>query len=409
MIRKNKKATKNFIWNAVGLTFNSFNSLFFLVAVKLINGMNEAGVFTYAFSLCCLFYMIAIFYNRTYQVSDTEGRFDFSDYLSLRLILSTVSFVLIFIFSLVSGFDFHKILVILLLMGFRIVEAISDCFYGELHKKGRLDQTGISLFVKAIFGLGIFIGLDLLTRNILVAIAGIVVLNFAILNLYDIRNYRKISHDEIKFKTSNIKSLLKNSWPVFVFSVLGVFLANCQKYVLTYFADNDIQAIFGMLIMPATVISLAGSYLVNPFVGKLTEIKNKKKYAEFRDFGRKLIFAVLEIGILGLIVCGFIGIPVLNFVYQIDLNEYWLLLEVIIVGAIFTAVAMFPSAFLTILRENKVQSIIYAIISAASLALSIILIPFYGITGAVIAYMVAGALLLLMYIIKYIRTIERLR
>jgi hypothetical protein len=53
-----KKNIKNFIWNNIGLTFNSFNSLFFLIIVRYINGTDIAGVFTYSFSLCCLFYII---------------------------------------------------------------------------------------------------------------------------------------------------------------------------------------------------------------------------------------------------------------------------------------------------------------------------------------------------------------
>ena len=52
---------KNFIWNALGLTFNSLNSMFFFVTAELINGVNDAGVFTYAFSLCCLFFVFSIY------------------------------------------------------------------------------------------------------------------------------------------------------------------------------------------------------------------------------------------------------------------------------------------------------------------------------------------------------------
>ena len=32
---------KNVIWNTLGLTFNSFNSLFFLIIINRINGIDD--------------------------------------------------------------------------------------------------------------------------------------------------------------------------------------------------------------------------------------------------------------------------------------------------------------------------------------------------------------------------------
>ena len=70
-------ARKNFIWNIAGLTFNAFNAFLFLIVVKLVNGIDIAGVFTYSYALCSLFYFLSTYYNRTYQVSDIKN--DVSD------------------------------------------------------------------------------------------------------------------------------------------------------------------------------------------------------------------------------------------------------------------------------------------------------------------------------------------
>ena len=52
---------KNFIWNLIGSTINSFTSLIFLIIVTRINGIEAAGIFTFAFSTACLFYIIGIY------------------------------------------------------------------------------------------------------------------------------------------------------------------------------------------------------------------------------------------------------------------------------------------------------------------------------------------------------------
>ena len=55
---KKNNNNKNFIWNSLGLSAYVFVSFFLLVIVKLINGTETAGIFTYAFSLCTLSFVI---------------------------------------------------------------------------------------------------------------------------------------------------------------------------------------------------------------------------------------------------------------------------------------------------------------------------------------------------------------
>ena len=62
-------------WSTLGVTCNAFTSLFLLILINRINGIVEAGIFSYAFSISCLFYVIALYYNRTFQIADVENDF----------------------------------------------------------------------------------------------------------------------------------------------------------------------------------------------------------------------------------------------------------------------------------------------------------------------------------------------
>ena len=68
----NDKLKKNTIWNTIGITFNSFNSLFFLIIINRINGVNTAGIYSFSYSIACLLYIVGIYSGRIYQVSDTK-------------------------------------------------------------------------------------------------------------------------------------------------------------------------------------------------------------------------------------------------------------------------------------------------------------------------------------------------
>ena len=64
---------KNFIWNTIGLTLYAIVSLILLIIVKRINGMDTAGVFTYAFSLSSLLFYVSLYYSRVYQIANYDG------------------------------------------------------------------------------------------------------------------------------------------------------------------------------------------------------------------------------------------------------------------------------------------------------------------------------------------------
>jgi O-antigen/teichoic acid export membrane protein len=403
-----KKDVKNFIWNNVGLTFNCFNSLFFLLIVRYINGTDIAGIFTYSFSLCCLFYIISNYYNRAYQVSDYSNKFNFNTYFSCRVFASISSILLLLIFSIISKFDFYKISILLLLMIYRIIESISDCFYAAIQKKDELYKVGISLTVKALIGLMLFLILDLAFKNIIYSIVSLIIINLIILLTYDLKNYKSINNEQLSINFKNIKLLLIDSFPVFIFSFLSIYMANCQKYVLTYYVSNEIQTIFGIIIMPATMLSLVGNYIIMPFINRLVTYYNTQSYKLFKKMATKICISLIFIGILVLICCYFLGIPILNIIYSLNLNNYKMNLMIVILSSIMMSISLIISNLLTILGENKKQTLIYLITSIIATITSIILIKKYYINGAVYSYFISYLVNVILYRVLYLKKIHNL-
>ena len=399
MIRKPKSKNnshKDFIWNAVGLTLNACNSLFFLIVVRFVNGLDIAGIFTYAFALCIFLYAFAIYFNRSFQVSDSK--YSFNDYLTCRTVTSAIGFVAIFTFAIINQFSSFEIAIVLLLSGFRIVEAISDCFYGAIQEKNKLYQTGISLSLKAIFGLLAFFLIDWLTHDLALGIVALIIVNLLFFYFYDLRNYHKLYNSKVKLDCTHLKSISKTALPIAIFSALAIYLSNCQKYILPYFESDEIQAIFGILIMPATVLGLVGSYLINPFINKFTFHHQQKNYAQYISSAQKLLVSLAGIGLIALVICYFIGIPLLELIFQLDLAIYLWPLQLIILASVFYAAAMIISSLLTILGENRRQTYIYLIASIIATMAAVILIPPLGIFGAVYSFLISSIVLIVLYL-----------
>lgn len=402
-----KKEKKNFIWNVIGLSFNSFISLFLLIIVKRINGIDTAGIFTYAFSLSCLFFIVSTFYSRAFQVSEYKREFSFNDYFTSRIIYNIISILLVTIFSIISGFDKFKIGVILLLMLVKSTESLYDSIFGQIQIEGNLYKTGISYTLKTIIGVTAFILIDLYTKNLLLSILGLAVVSLGVLLTYDIPSLKE-KFPKLKFNRDKFIKLSMITFPVFIYMFLQNYLSNSQKMLMTYFIDNKLQTIFGILIMPATMLILVGNYIIMPFLNDLTDKFKNKKYKEFDKVVNKMCIGLFLVGIVCVLLGYFLGIPVLNFVYSIKLDEYKLLLMIILIGSVFNATAIILSNVLTVLTINKKQTVIYLIMSILSTGITICLAKPYGIMGLCYSYLITVLLLALIYFVVYKIQIKKL-
>lgn len=396
---KNNFEKKNFFWNFLGLTANSFNSFFFLIIVNRLNGSYEAGIFTYAYSLICLFYMIGIFYTRTYQISDFSDQYNNREYVIGRFISCFLMLLVTIAFVKIFNYDLFKSSIIILICIYRLLEALSDVFLGILQKNGFLYKSGFSLFIKAVIGLFFFFITDFIWHSLFISCLSIVMINLIFLLLYDIPNSRMFI--EKQGILQNALKILKNSVPVFVFSFLNIYLVNSAKYTLDYFDTAEIQNIFGIILMPGTILSLCSQYILNPYLLQLTNYYQHKLFDKFNHLILKILRYIVFFGVFCEIIAYFFGIPLLNFVYGIDLTNYHYHLLIIILGSIFVALIAIISSVLTIMKKNHWQMYIYIIDSILSFIVSILLIKQYSIMGATLTYTIIMVLQFVNFYIIY--------
>ena len=91
---------------------------------------------------------------------------------------------------------------------------------------------------------------------------------------------RKLIDHSSKVSKSNIVKILKSEFFVFVNSFAGIYILNAPKYAIDSYLTDDIQAIYGHIMMPATVMTLFTQFIVMPFLGKLKEMYEQKELKE---------------------------------------------------------------------------------------------------------------------------------
>lgn len=378
---------KNFIWNLIGTTVNAFTSLFYMIIVTRVNGLEEAGIFTFAFSNACVLVVIGMYMGRTYQISDAR-------HTSIEFIVTRIftCFMMLIVLGIMIAFhDYSKVQIILLFLWtfFKMLEAFSDVLYGIMQKAERLDYVGKSMTLKAISSVLIFILLDICTKSVVVATTGVVLINGILLLCVDFFCYRKVSIQKCSFQKMNCIYLLRDGFYVFGTTLLSNYLVNASKYTISSSGTNTEQAVFGIIVMPATVMILAGQYLIQPFLVKMAELYGKKEAKVLSGIIWKMVFVLVGIGSIGVIAAGLVGIPFLEFIYGTELSTYRDSLIIIIIGATCYGVVTVFISLLTIMHKNRTQFVCLVMISAIIMLIAPFFIQKEGVLGASFIYLIS--------------------
>ncbi|MDO5329380.1 MAG: hypothetical protein Q4E88_04735 [Coriobacteriia bacterium] len=403
------KSRKNFIWNMFGSTIYAFTSLFYMIIVTRINGVDNAGIFTFAFSFVCIIQVIGTYAGRTFQVTERNKKIKDCDFLYFRIINCFLMIIVTTIFILCKNYSLDKNIIIFILLLYRTIDAYSETIYGIFQKNDNLFQVGISLTLRSILCVFGFLVVDLFSSNLILSVFAVLFIDILVFIFYDILKLKKYNVVLDKFNRKNIKFLAISGFSVFIFSFLVQFIVNAPKFAIDDLSTESAQAIFGIVLMPATLITLCSQLLIQSFVYRINESLKKQKYSLYKSYVYKIILYVMILGILALLLAYFFGIPVLNIIYGIDLKEYLITLLIIIGGSILNGIVLVLSNSLIAIRKNWTQVIIYGISTVLIFVLSFSLVGAYEINGGALAYFITNFLMVIAYFILFIFETRKLR
>ena len=177
--------------NSIGSVVLMFAQWLLSVLLVRMGGYEDAGVFSLAMSMSNVFSFFANYGIRNYQIADIEGKYLPQQYLSARFVTSLISFVGCAMYLAVSGgYTAEERIAIFLYLVYSNLNVISDCIMGAIQIKGHLEINGYSNSIRGIVCFAVYIGVYLLSHDLLVALGGMVVSTALVLFLYDVPLYR---------------------------------------------------------------------------------------------------------------------------------------------------------------------------------------------------------------------------
>ena len=396
---KNKSnVKKDFIFNTIGTGINAFNSLFFMIIATRINGVSDAGIFTFAFSTTALFQIIGVYSGRVYQVTDNTKATN-EDYLVNKVITCVIMFVVSILFILLRRYTGKKMLVILILCIYRTLEAFSEVIYAYFQKNYELYKVGISLVLKNILGLIVFLTINIFTRNLIYSTLGLVLNYILIMLSYDFKIFR---NNFIKLRNINLnnqKKIFSLGFSTFLLSFLLMYIVNIPRYVIDFKMSDASSSIFGILIMPASVVVLIAQFILHPFLMKINDFLIHKDYKNLKKNVMNICLVTLTFGIFATFIAYLIGIPILEFIYGINLQGYTISLVVIMIGATMSGIISIISNILIAMRITTKQILVCIFVSIISLAISVYLVGTKKVVGACMGYFITMIIDFVFYVL----------
>lgn len=390
----NRDIEKNSIlWNMFASLLNAILSALLLLIVTRIIGIVEAGIFSIATTIAYQMVSIGHFNMRNYQVTDIKENNTFKEYLYSRYITCILMVCITVMYIYIKNYDINKSLVIFGFVLFKGIDAIEDVFHGRFQQKGRLDIAGRSQTIRCLLSILFFSLMVFLTKNLLFTCYSTFVFSlilFCFLNLGIISDFKDTNS---LFDFSNIKKLLISCFPLFASGYLYLYICNTPKYAIDNVLTSEMQTIFGILFMPVFTINLLSTLIYRPMLTPLAnKLTNNDIHGFFGDM-KKQLFIIFGITVVIFIGTYLFGIPLLSFVYNIDLSKYKESLMILMLGGGMNAIVGYLLCIITILRRQKLVLFCYGMVGLIAYFVSDIIVINYQILGASILYILLMSLL----------------
>lgn len=397
------RTSKDYIWNTVGLaTWGMMFPILTVVVTQLV-GVEQAGMFSMAFVVGLLLMIVANYGVRTFQISDIEEKHSFADYQVNRIITCAIMVFIGIVYCVVRGYSQEMFTLSMGVYVYKMIDGLADVYEGRLQQVGKLYLAGISQSVRSIVVLVVFSFCLFITRNLeisCIVMAITAMISFAVLTL---PLALLESPQSRKFNKEAIQDLFKQCFPLFIALFLFNLIDSMPKFVMEGMLTYDNQLYFNILYFPAQAILLGMQLVYKPQILRMSRLwTDPHRHKKFDLMILVVIAGAIVLTLIGMLLMGTIGIPVMSFLYGIDFEKFRELCYVMMVAGGVTAGIDFLYQAITVMRKQRAVTKLYLLTFGFSLFIPTLLIGFTGLPGAILSYLIIMSILFILLVTEYI-------
>ena len=391
-----------YIWFTMGTACFALATLVMTIVISRLLGETQAGMFSVGLSIAQWLVTIAYFEIRTFQVTDVRNEYSFKYYLTLRILMCIITFLASIVYVVFNNYDIQKVIIILLVCLYKISDSIADTFEGEFQKEDRIDISGKSEFYRVFFSILVLVIAVAVSKNLILSLIIMNVVAYGRIVLLDISIAVKRVSVRMTGDMKRLWELVKMCIPLAVSTFLSTYIINSSKLSVDRVLGDEAQLYYTAVFMPNMVINLFSGIIFKPMQTAMAVNYYEKKYKNFWHIISKMILIITGFTFVCEVGAYILGIPVLSWLYGVNLKEYKLTLLLLLLCGGINAINIIFYYVLAIMRKQKYMTILYIIVCLVSFLIMDTMTGKMGLMGASLGYLILVSLLaalLLVYII----------
>ena len=397
---------KDFFWNTIGTILYSATSLFLNFFVINILGGEIGGLFSFGYStLSYIIYIISYFGVRSFHSIDVKNKYNFSDYLSERIITSLIAIIFgfLYIFILYSRniYALNKSIFLLIIIFSGVIEGFFDVYEGEFQRRGELYKAGRGLFFRTLIFIIVFIICLTATKNLIISSILSIFSKLVSGILFEVLILK--NNDSFKFNVNKIKNMIIELLPFFLITILDGYIHSVSKFFIDLYLDDSASGIFNLLFIPSNIIYMFCMFVMRPIVTPISNMYNKD-LNEYKKISKKVLkysILIAVVIILLSVIFGKIYLLIIDVLTKstynmANSNEIFIVFLLVMLAGIFYTINT-PIYFMLIIEDKKKYLLkIYIFVFIISIFISRYFVKTNGIIGAGISF------LIIMFILNFL-------
>ena len=385
------------LFNAAANVLDAAQSMLLFIAVTRICSAAEGGVFSISMAVAYQMVVIGRYGMRDFQATDIHGDFTFSTYFLSRIVTTLFMCTFIAGYIVFNGYSLEKASIMIAVCLYKAVDVWEDVYHGYYQRNGRLDGAALSQTIRCGSSIALYITILLITKDLflstcisaLYAMLVFVLLNKALRTAFSAPAF-------LHGQWAAVRKLLISCAPLGLCAALALFAINYPKYAIDSYLNDLSQTYYGALSMPVFAANLFSISIYRPILLHMARHWHSAQQPKLKQMIRRQLLFIAAITALSLILGYLWGIPVLSFVYGIDLKEYRPALLILLAGGGMAAISGFMTSVISVMRLQKYLIPGYAAALLVSVIAAALLMQRAGVDGASITFAVSMLVLALM-------------
>ena len=373
-----------------------------VVVVRFSTDFYAAGLLSLAMTISNVFYVVACYGMRAFQVSDINQEYSDQCYVLSRILSISAALIACVVFIIIKGYNAVSFYCILIYMIYKCLEAASDVIYGVFQKNDDFEHICLSMCVKGVFSIAVFTVALMLGASLPIAIWCMVAVAVLTLVLIDIRICVRYMSPLLTFGKTILKragKLLLVSLPAMIVLLTQPLLMSIPRLFFERNFSTELLGIYSSVSSPTVVISTFVSCAITPYIPLFAEyyMQGEKKKLMKLTYG-SILFAA-GFGAIALLLGTFLGDWALSLLYGNAIRGYVDIFQLVIIVTTCCAIVLCLDSLYIAMRKL----VPLAVILLAGCLLCYFVTPFFvtkfAMRGVTYALLIALAFQIIVAII----------